>query len=88
MNPIEKISAIKDRLIQSFSPSYLDVIDDSDQHVGHAGHKGGGRHFTIVITAQHFSQQSRVDAHREIYAILDDLIPEEIHALRIKIVRQ
>ncbi len=85
MNGLEKQTIIRERLMQAFQPSILDVSDDSDQHRGHAGHGGGGRHFSIQIASQHFVGKNRVEAHREIYALFTDLIPHEIHALQIKI---
>ena len=80
-----KLSTITTRLQKTFLPSQLEVIDESDQHIGHAGHQGGGRHFAIYIAADYFNQLSRVEAHRKIYDLFSDLIPEHIHALRIKI---
>lgn len=76
---------IRERLQQAFSPTHLEVIDESDQHIGHAGHQGGGRHFAIVIAAECFNSISRVDAHRQVYSLFSDMMPEQIHALRIKI---
>lgn len=83
--PNDRASLIHSRLQQAFSPDHLEVIDESDQHIGHAGHQGGGRHFAIVITAECFKHISSVEAHRKIYAVLDDLIPEQVHALKIRI---
>lgn len=86
MNANEKLELIKSRLTAAFQPSLLEIHDDSDQHKGHAGHGGGGRHFSVVISASCLKGKSRVEAHREVYAQLDDLIPNEIHALKIKII--
>jgi BolA family transcriptional regulator, general stress-responsive regulator len=83
---MNRAAIIHARLQQAFSPTQLEVMDESDQHIGHAGHQGGGRHFAIVIASQHFAKMSRVEAHRQIYALFADMMPEEIHALRIKIV--
>ena len=80
-----RLELIKQRLQQAYSPSYLEVIDESDQHIGHAGHQGGGRHFAIIIAAEPLNHLSRVEAHRAIYTLFTDLMPESIHALRIKI---
>jgi BolA protein len=82
----ERAAIIEARLKQAFSPSYLEVIDESHQHIGHAGHQGGGRHFAVIIGAECFKQVSRINAHRQIYALFDDMMPDEVHALRIKIV--
>ena len=73
------------RLQNAFAPAHLEVIDESDQHIGHAGHQGGGRHFAIRIAASCFQNKSRLGAHREIYALFSDMIPDEIHALKIQI---
>lgn len=72
-------------LNEALTPIALSVVDESDQHIGHTGYQGGGRHFFININAPHsFAGLSRVEAHRKIYAALADLMPP-IHALRIKI---
>jgi BolA protein len=86
MTPAERIATIQTRLQEKFSPSVLEVIDDSHHHVGHAGSRDGAGHYTVVVAAHCFQQKNRVAVHREIYAVLDDLIPHEIHALQIKIV--
>lgn len=79
----ERVSLIRSRLEQAFSPERLEVIDESDAHAGHAGHQGGGRHFAIVISASCLKGLSRVEAHKRIYALFTDMMPEQIHALRI-----
>jgi BolA protein len=80
----ERVQIIQERLQRLFSPSYLEVIDDSDQHIGHAGSRDGAGHYTVVILAEGFSGKTKVETHRMIYDALNDLIPKEIHALRIK----
>lgn len=86
MKADEKLALIKKRLQEAFVPTYLEVTDDSDQHVGHAGHGGGGRHFGIIISADIFANKNRVESHRIIYSLFKDLMPHEIHALKIKII--
>ena len=86
MNTIERITVIKQRLEQNFSPTKLEVIDDSAKHKGHPGSAGGAGHYTIIIAANCFTGKSRISIHREIYNVLNDLIPNEIHALQITIV--
>lgn len=44
-----RVSLIEERLKLAFFPSFLTVVDESDQHIGHAGHQGGGRHFAVTI---------------------------------------
>ncbi len=71
------------RIQDALHPELLQVIDESDQHVGHAGHMGGGRHFAVIITASSLAHLSRVAQHREIYKLFADMMPDQIHALRI-----
>lgn len=78
------MNLIRERLETAFHPSHLEVIDESDQHIGHPGHQGGGRHFAIVIAADIFQNLSRIEVHRKIYNLFNDLIPDRIHALKIK----
>lgn len=80
---MERIDIIRERLQRAFSPVKLEVIDDSEHHRGHAGSQGGAGHYTVVITADCFKGLSRVEVHRKIYQELNDLIPQEVHALRI-----
>ncbi len=84
MNTIDRIPFIKQRLQAAFSPIRLEVQDDSAKHKGHAGSQGGAGHYTIFIEADCFKGKSRVAIHREIYQVLNDMIPEQIHALQIK----
>ncbi len=88
MIPAERYAILQQRLQQCFSPSQLEVIDDSHKHVGHAGSRDGAGHYTVIIAADCFANKSRVVVHREIYAVLSDLIPQEIHALQIKITNE
>jgi len=82
---VERQRLIYDYLQKAFSPTTLDVIDDSAKHIGHAGSAEGAGHYTIVIAAKCFTNKSRVVIHREIYSVLSHLIPSQIHALQIKV---
>jgi len=79
----DRITIMEERLQQAFSPSSLEVIDDSEQHKGHAGSQGGAGHYSIIIEANSLANLTRIEAHRKIYAVFADMIPEQIHALRI-----
>lgn len=84
MTPEERFSTIHKRLNEAFKPTHLEIIDDGAKHHGHASNRGAG-YYTVVITANDFQGLSRVEVHRKIYQELADLIPNEIHALQIKI---
>lgn len=75
---------LRERLVNGLSPVELDIIDESNLHVGHAGSSNGAHHFFIRIISTHFEGINRVSRHRLIYALVDDLMPYPIHALRIE----
>ena len=69
-------------LTEAFSPTRLDVINDSAKHHGHAGDDGSGEsHFTVVIEAPAFADKSRLERQRMINRALGDLPGERVHAL-------
>ena len=72
---------IKSRL-DSLKPVNLEIQDDSALHAGHKGNTGGG-HFTVKIVSSQFSQKSQIMRHRLVYQLLNDLIPQQIHAISI-----
>lgn len=80
---LPRVVLITERLNKALNPSFLEVEDESDQHHGHAGFHEGGSHFKVEIASPMLARLSRVEAHRRIYAALTDLMPHEIHALRI-----
>lgn len=86
MTPAERKQHIETALTTHLAPSVLKVIDESHLHAGHAGAQGGASHFAVEIAAEAFEGKTRVAAHRMIYALFADLIPHEIHALRIVMV--
>lgn len=75
------IETIQQRLA-ILEPISIEIEDDSAAHAGHRGNAGGG-HFNIKVVSSHFSQKSQIMRHRLIYQALNDLIPQQIHALSI-----
>jgi len=75
------VETIQNRLVP-LEPISLEIQDDSAAHVGHKGNTGGG-HFSIKMISSHFSQKSQIMRHRLIYQALNDLIPQQIHAISI-----
>jgi BolA protein len=75
--------AIRERLA-ALEPHALDLVDESELHRGHAGHReGGGTHWRLSIVSARFSGQSTVARHRMIYQALGSLMHDPIHALAI-----
>ncbi len=80
------ISEEMERLLtEAFSPTNLEVINDSAQHSGHIGDDGSGEsHFTIVIEAHQFSDMNRLARQRAVITALGDIVGERVHAVAIK----
>ena len=79
----DRSQQIEELLTTAFSPEKLLVKDQSHLHAGHAGARDGRGHFDVVIVADGFSGQNRVQRHRMVYAALGELMETDIHALRI-----
>ncbi len=77
---------IGQKLQAAFSPKHLEVIDESDQHIGHAGYREGGQsHFRVVIRADEFGPMTRIARHRAIHTALGSDLIGRIHALALDI---
>jgi BolA family transcriptional regulator, general stress-responsive regulator len=72
-------------LSERLQPISLSVVDESHQHVGHAGWREGGEtHFRLDIVSAAFAGKSRVERHRIVNDILADAFRQGLHALAIK----
>lgn len=75
---------IRAALTARFSPTELEVVDDSARHAGHAGASpGGGSHFNVRVVATAFNDLSRVERHRQVNDALADEFARGLHALSI-----
>ena len=70
--------------LAALEPLELNLVDESEQHRGHAGYReGGGTHWRLAIVSPRFSGQSIVARHRMVYQALGPLMHNPIHALAI-----
>ena len=77
--------AIHDKLTAAFSPTRLDIEDDSARHAGHVGASASGEsHFNVVIQAQAFEGAPRVARQRMVYQTLAEELAGPLHALSVK----
>lgn len=81
MNRVERI---RSALQAALAPTALTVIDDSEQHAGHAGARDGRGHFTVLIVSDAFAGLAPLARHRRVYAALGDMMQTDIHALSIR----
>ena len=71
----EKLSAL--------APESISIEDESAQHAGHEGARGGGGHYRLVVVSARFAGQPLQARHRMVYEALGPLMQKEIHALAI-----
>lgn len=77
---------IRERLELRFSPEELEVIDESEKHIGHAGYQEGGQsHFRVRMRAATLGGQSRIAQHRAVHAALGPDLINRIHALALEL---
>ena len=70
--------------LQSLEPVALDLVDESEQHRGHAGYReGGNTHRRLSIVSPRFAGKPTVARHRMVYQALGELMQHPIHALAI-----
>ena len=77
--------AIQNKLTEAFSPTRLEIEDDSARHAGHAGTSASGEsHFNVVIQAQAFEGAPKVARQRMVYRTLAEELAGPLHALSVK----
>ena len=75
---------IAEKLAAAFAPQQLEVIDESHQHEGHAGHRPGGETlYRVHIVSEAFLGQSPLDRHRLVNQTLSGELAGGVHALAI-----
>jgi BolA protein len=78
------VEHITQKLTEAFAPESLRVVDESDLHAGHAGHRPGGEtHFRLYIVSRAFGGKTRLERHRLINAALAAELAGGVHALAI-----
>lgn len=75
------LEQIRQRLSEALAPSELEVVDEGHLHAGHAGQGKG--HFHVRIVSAVFAGLLPIRRHRLVYAALDGLMDNGIHALSI-----
>lgn len=80
----EVADRIERKLRMAFQPETLAVLDETNQHHGHAGWRESGEtHFRVEIVAKSFAGKSRVERQRAVYQVLADELAGPVHALAL-----
>ncbi len=80
MNIVQKM----EKRLALLQPESLEIADESSQHIGHEGARGGGGHYQLVIVSARFAGKPLQQRHRMIYEALGPMMKHEIHALAIR----
>ena len=75
------VEQIRERLAAALAPTELEVLDEGHKHAGHAN--AGKGHFHVRIVSGAFAGVLPIKRHRMVYAALDGLMDQGIHALSI-----
>lgn len=79
-----RVERIQQRLQDVLQPQALEIDDETERHLGHAGAATGRGHFRVRIVAEAFRGLTPVARHRAVYAALGELMQSDIHALAIE----
>ena len=78
MKPVENRLVAK--LIESFAPIHLEVINESHMH---SVPPGSESHFKVVLVAESFTGKRQVQRHQAVYACLAEELSSGVHALAL-----
>ena len=82
MGPIE--TSIRQKLHDALTIDHLEIMNETSLHHGHAGKPAGAEtHFKIALVSKDFEGLSRVQRHRKVFELLQDLMDNPIHALAL-----
>ena len=69
--------------LADLEPESISIDDESADHAGHEGAKGGGGHYRLTLVSARFAGQPLQARHRMVYRALGPLMSKDIHALAI-----
>jgi len=85
MNKGERKKRIEKLLMENFNPNYINIVDDSKNHVGHVGaQEGGETHYNIEIESEAFIGKNRIERERMVSKLLEKEFQTGLHALSLK----
>jgi BolA protein len=83
MSTTTEIEALLRERLAPLDLQQFELADDSHLHAGHAGAREGG-HYRLRLVSAAFSGKNTVARHRQVFALVGDLMRLRIHALGIK----
>ncbi|CAG7936269.1 unnamed protein product [Penicillium nalgiovense] len=85
--PLEDV--MRDKIVHAFTPSSLEIRNDSHLHAHHAAMEGSTSketHFHVTIVSDSFESKMQPARHRMVYALFKEEMAREggLHALQLK----
>ncbi|OQE35109.1 hypothetical protein PENCOP_c014G00099 [Penicillium coprophilum] len=85
--PLEDV--MRDKIAHTFTPSKLEIRNDSHLHAHHAAMEGSvskETHFHVTIVSDSFESKMQPARHRMVYALFKEEMAREggLHALQLK----
>ncbi|MEE4361369.1 MAG: BolA/IbaG family iron-sulfur metabolism protein [Pseudomonadales bacterium] len=71
---------IEAKLLEAFTPAYLDVVNESGNH---SVPPGSESHFKVTLVSGTFAGQRLIERHRSVNAVLAEELAGVIHALAL-----
>ena len=79
-------ATIREKLLRTFQPTRLDVINESHLHAGHRTSPGTGEsHFRVSMVSAAFAGKSRLQRHRLVNGTLAAELAGKVHALALEL---
>ena len=79
------LEKVKTKINNKLSPEQILLIDNSYLHTKHKSFDSNKFHFKLIIKSEKLKKMTKINAHKEIFFILDYEIKNNIHALEIEI---
>jgi BolA protein len=73
---------VRRKLVAGLPARSVEIVDESDAHVGHRG-SGGGAHLRLTVVSEVFEGKAPLARHRAVHAVLADEMKQRIHALAL-----
>ncbi|MBF0288879.1 MAG: BolA/IbaG family iron-sulfur metabolism protein [SAR324 cluster bacterium] len=72
---------IEAKLETAFSPTYLNVQNESSQHNVPPGSES---HFKVIVVSEQFEKKRLMEQHQQIHQVLKEELAGPVHALSIQ----
>ena len=83
MNMEEKIKAAIEMAVDVHQ---IDIINESKNHIGHAGDDGSGEtHFKLMVVSKDFKEYNRMQRQRIVNKAITPLFSEGLHAISMNL---